>query len=66
MMYYTPKELLEYIIAKSDAMGRYEPVANSATFMLDAPQALAKPAYRFRNMRKCFGRHPRYRKGRMP
>ena len=58
MTYYTPDELLEYIIAKSNKQGAYEPAAGSATFLLDAVAKLAKPAYRYKSKRMCHRRKP--------
>jgi hypothetical protein len=59
MMYYTPDGLIEFIIAKSDRGGQYEPVG-SASFLLDACQKLTKPAYRHGSKRLCFRRCPRH------
>jgi hypothetical protein len=59
-MYYTPDELLAYIIAKSNGGGDHEPAAGSASFLLDAALKLAKPAYRAKSRRLCFKRKPRH------
>ena len=60
MTYYTPDELLEYIVAKSNKQGRYEPAAGSASFLVDVAAKLTKPAYRYRSRRKCYRRKPRH------
>ncbi len=63
MTYYTPDELIRWITDKSAKAGTYEPVANSATFLLDAAQKLQVRKYRPSSQRLCFRRKPYHLRG---